>query len=161
MYDIPLNFICFQSMIKLHFQSSNWEAIVQTSVNRWYMARFNCRIYISQSESPVQRCPPKVGFSAGTTNKYVYRIRVVTSCCRLWLQIGFENIMEASNYCPLTWDALMLVRFVCEQLTNYCGLWLWTGLKLKWKSQITATNFKGSNPSQASSWTIIHYPPSL
>ena len=66
--------------------------------------------------------------------------------------------MEASNYCPLTSNALMLVRFVCEQITVITDsnklLWVatldWTKNKME-ASQITTTNFVGSNPSQASS----------
>ena len=56
----------------------------------------------------------------------------------------------------------MLVRFVCEQVTEDSNKLLWnvtsdsTENNMK-VSQITAT-YKGSNRSQASSWTVIHYP---
>ena len=57
----------------------------------------------------------------------------------------------------------MLVRFVCEQVTEDSNKLLWNVTSdstenNKEASQITTTNFDGSNPSHASSWTVIHYP---
>ena len=106
----------------------------------------------------------RLHWGAGKHGHHIHIHRVVTSRCRWWLWFWFENVMEASNYYLLMSKVLMLVRFVCEQLTE-------DSIKLLWNvtldltdnnmeaSQITATNFEGSNPSQASSWTVTHYPP--
>ena len=48
--------------------------------------------------------------------------------CNQWKILGTvrgTNIMKSSNYYPLMSNALMLVRFVCEQLTEDSNKLLW------------------------------------